>query len=105
MSISLAMPCYLGQAVEHLLIAGDMVDHGSGGTATCNRWYSLNRVLGWIWVSEVSEDVNVFLIRFLFLSQGRRRKKHDTDDATSLNYGVAFCPLNCPFCLRIPCTC
>jgi hypothetical protein len=24
MSISLAMPCYLGQAVEHLLIAGDM---------------------------------------------------------------------------------
>jgi hypothetical protein len=49
------MPCYLGQAVEHLLIAGDMVDHSSGGTATCNRWYSLNRVLGWIWVSEVSE--------------------------------------------------
>jgi hypothetical protein len=44
------------------------VDHGSGGTATCNRWYSLNRVLGWIWGSEVSEDVNVFLIR-VFISE------------------------------------
>lgn len=24
------MPCYLGHAVEHFLLTGDMVDHGSG---------------------------------------------------------------------------
>lgn len=51
--------------------------------------------MGWIGVSEVSEDVNVFFDK-VFDSWVRvgGEKKHDFDDATSLNYGVAFCPLN-----------